>query len=122
MVEAKDDEAVMYVNSNEGFGSLRIVKGVDRLIYIKRYRQGGRTSITSCTTRSIYGFLLTFSTWRLKLDFIPVYYPSVLHRSQGGYFSLEAHSCTFTIQFYITDISGTFLYLVILSTFVKASR
>jgi len=35
MVEAKDDEAVMYVNSNVGFGSLKIVKGVDRLIYIQ---------------------------------------------------------------------------------------
>ena len=34
MVEGKDDEAVMYVNSEAGFGSLRIVKGVDRLIYI----------------------------------------------------------------------------------------
>jgi len=34
MVEGKDDEAVTYVNSKTGFGSLRIVKGVDRLIYI----------------------------------------------------------------------------------------
>jgi len=51
MVEAKDDEAVMYVNSNVGFGSLRIVKGVDCLIYIKRYRHGGRTSITTSTTK-----------------------------------------------------------------------
>jgi len=34
MVESKDDEAVMYVNSETGFGSLRIVKGVDCLIYI----------------------------------------------------------------------------------------
>jgi len=33
MVEGKDDKAVMYVNSETGFGSLRIVKGVDRLIY-----------------------------------------------------------------------------------------
>jgi len=35
MVEAKDDEEVMYVNSNAGFLSLRSVKGVDRLIYIQ---------------------------------------------------------------------------------------
>jgi len=34
MVEGKDDEAVMNVNSETGFGSLRIVKRVDRLIYI----------------------------------------------------------------------------------------
>ena len=34
MVEGKNDKAVMYVNSETGFGSLRIVKGVDRLIYI----------------------------------------------------------------------------------------
>jgi len=34
MVQGKDDEGVTYVNSEIGFGSLRIVKGVDRLIYI----------------------------------------------------------------------------------------
>jgi hypothetical protein len=34
MVEGKDDKAVTYVNSETRFGSLRIVKGVDRLIYI----------------------------------------------------------------------------------------
>jgi len=34
MVEAKEEEAVTYVNSEIGFGSLKIVKCVDRLIYI----------------------------------------------------------------------------------------
>jgi len=34
MVEAKDDEAVTYVISESGFGSLLIVKGVDHVIYI----------------------------------------------------------------------------------------
>jgi len=34
MVEGNDDEAVTNLNSETGFGSLRIVKGVDRLIYI----------------------------------------------------------------------------------------
>jgi hypothetical protein len=34
MVEGKDDVAVTYVNSKTGSDSLRIVKGVDRLIYI----------------------------------------------------------------------------------------
>ena len=34
MVEGKDDKAVMYVNSETGLGSVRIVKGVDRLMYI----------------------------------------------------------------------------------------
>jgi hypothetical protein len=34
IVDGKDDKAVMFVNSETGFGSLRIVKGVDRLIYI----------------------------------------------------------------------------------------
>jgi len=34
MVERKDDMAVTYVKSETGSGSLRIVKGVDRLIYI----------------------------------------------------------------------------------------
>ena len=34
MVQGKDDEAVTYVNAKTGIGSLRIVKGVNRLIYI----------------------------------------------------------------------------------------
>jgi hypothetical protein len=34
MVEGKSDNAVTYVNSETGFGRLRIVMGVDRLIYI----------------------------------------------------------------------------------------
>jgi hypothetical protein len=34
MVEGKDDVAVTYVNSKTGSDSLRIVKGVNRLIYI----------------------------------------------------------------------------------------
>jgi hypothetical protein len=34
MVEGKDDEEVMYVNSETGSDRLRIFKGVDRLIYI----------------------------------------------------------------------------------------
>jgi len=33
MVEGKDDKAVMNVNSETDFDSVRIVKGVDRLIY-----------------------------------------------------------------------------------------
>jgi hypothetical protein len=34
VIHGKDDKAVTYVNSETGFGSLRIVKGVHRLIYI----------------------------------------------------------------------------------------
>jgi len=34
MVKIKDDKAVTYVNSETGLGRLRIVKDVDRLIYI----------------------------------------------------------------------------------------
>jgi len=34
MVEGKDDKAVTYENFETGFRSLRIVNGVDRLIYI----------------------------------------------------------------------------------------
>jgi hypothetical protein len=34
MVKGNDDKAVTYVNSETGFGSLRIVKAVDHLIYI----------------------------------------------------------------------------------------
>jgi hypothetical protein len=34
MVEGKDDEAVMYVNSKTGFGSFRADKSVDHLRYM----------------------------------------------------------------------------------------
>jgi hypothetical protein len=34
MVDGKDDKALRYVNSETGFGCLRIVIGVDCLIYI----------------------------------------------------------------------------------------
>jgi len=34
MVEGKDDDAVTYVNSEKGFCSIRIDRGMDRLIYI----------------------------------------------------------------------------------------
>jgi hypothetical protein len=34
MVEARMTKAVTYENSETGFGSLKIVKGVDRLIYV----------------------------------------------------------------------------------------
>jgi len=34
MAQGEDDKAVTYVNSKTSFGSLGIVKGVDRLIYI----------------------------------------------------------------------------------------
>ena len=74
------------------------------------------------TLRFIYGYLLTFSTSRLSLNFIPLNYQLVLRRSQRGYFFFKVQSCTFIIQFYTTDISITSLYLVILSTLVKASR
>jgi len=37
MVQAKDDEAVMNVNSEAGCSHLRIVKGVDWLIYSQGY-------------------------------------------------------------------------------------
>jgi hypothetical protein len=34
MVEGKDHKAVTYVNFHTLFGSLKIVQGVDRLLYI----------------------------------------------------------------------------------------
>jgi len=46
MAEAKDDEAVIYVNPKAGFGSGRIVKSVDCLIYNQRYHHGEQTWIT----------------------------------------------------------------------------
>jgi len=98
MVEGKDDEEVTYVNFEMGFGSVRIVKGVDRLIYISDtdMEEGHRQhSIEQSKFRFIYGYLLTFPTWRLSLEFIPVYHLLVLYRSQQGYFSFEVQSCTF---------------------------
>jgi len=68
------------------------------------------------TLRFIYWYPLTFSTWRSSCNFIPVYYLFVLYRSQLGYFSSEGQSCTFVLQFYITDISITLytrLFLVL---------
>jgi hypothetical protein len=47
------------------------------------------------TLTFIYGYLLTCSTWRLSLNFIPVYYQLFLYWSQRGYFSIEVQSCTF---------------------------
>jgi len=34
MEDGKDDKAVMYMNFETGFGSLRIVKSLDGVIYI----------------------------------------------------------------------------------------
>jgi len=68
------------------------------------------------TLRFIYWYPLTFSTWRSSFNFIPVYYLFVLYQSQLGYFSSEGQSCTFVLQFYITDISITLysgLFLVL---------
>jgi len=107
MVEVKDVEAVTYENSEAGFGSLWIVKGVDCLIYTQRYRHGGRTSITISRIRSSNRYPLTFSTWTLSLNIIPMIYLLVLIHSQQGYFSFEVQSCTFIGQFYIMDISVT---------------
>jgi hypothetical protein len=76
-------KAVTCENSETGFGSLRIVKGVDRLIYISDtdMEQGHRLHSIKYTIyiQIIYRYLLTFSIWRLSLNFIPVYYLLVLY-------------------------------------------
>jgi len=54
MVEAKNDESFMYVNSKAGFGNIWIVKSVNRLIYNQRYRHGGRTSKKHTIYNKIY--------------------------------------------------------------------
>jgi len=54
MVEAKDEDAVTYVNSKTGFGSLQIVKGVDCVIYLNDSEmEEGHQKITN-TERTIY--------------------------------------------------------------------
>ena len=83
MVETKDDKGSTHENSETGFGSLRIVNGVDRLIYISdtNMEEGSITVLSNIhsTFRLIDGYLLTFSTWRLSLNFIPLYYLLVLY-------------------------------------------
>jgi hypothetical protein len=59
------------------------------------------------TWRFIYRYLLTFSTWSLGCNFIPMYYKLGLYRSQQEFFSLDVQSCTFTPQFYTVDTSIT---------------
>jgi hypothetical protein len=77
------------------------------LWYIVSYTDMEERHWTIATTRSIYVYLLTFTTWRLSIKFIHVYYLLVLHQSQRRYFSLEVPSCTFITQFNIRDISVT---------------
>jgi hypothetical protein len=76
---------VTYENSEAGIGSLRIVKGIDRQIYISDPDMKDGHCIQSIEhtiyVENIYGYLLTFSTWGLSLNFIPVYYLLVLYRS-----------------------------------------
>ena len=70
------------------------------------------------TSSFIYGYLLTFLTWRLSFTIIPVYYLLLLDWTQLGYFFFGVQSCTFIIQFYTMDISITLytgLFLVPLS-------
>jgi len=73
------------------------------------------------TTRCIHGYLLTFWTWRLSLNYIPMYYLVVLHRSQWAYFSLEVPWCTLIFLFDITDISIPPVNLDICSSLPDAS-
>lgn len=77
------------------------------LWYIVSYTDMEEGHWTIATTRSIYVYLLSFTTWRLSIKFIHLYYLSVLHQAQQRYFSLEVQSCMFITQFNITDISVT---------------
>jgi hypothetical protein len=83
MVEARMTKAVTNENSESGLGSLRIVKGMDRLIYINHtdMEEGHRYHSIEHTfyVQIIYGYLLTFSTWRLSVNFIPMYCLLVLY-------------------------------------------
>lgn len=58
---------------------------------------------------------------KLNLNNFPLYYQLVQHGSQQGYFPLDVQSCTFTFQYYMTDIPITSTYLHISSTYVKGS-
>ena len=125
MVEGKDDNAVMYENSETGFRSLRTVKGVTGwyISAIPTCRKDSDNLLLNIqsTFRSIYGYLLTFSTWRLRLNFIPICYRLVLYWSQRGYFSIEVQSCTLFFSS-ISRITHHSVYFIIPSTFVEASR
>jgi len=122
MVEEKDDEAVTYENSKAGFGSRRIVKSVACLIYIQRYRHGGRTLITISTTK----FYLRILIDHLDLEVNPQHDScglSICSAAKSTRILLHWSAAFYThLQFSVTDISITSWYLVILSTFIKASR
>jgi hypothetical protein len=78
------------------------------------------TNIPS-VVRFTYKYLLILSTWRLRRNFIPMYYLFVLYRSQQGYFSVEVQSRTFNFSSIHGQTHHT-IYLIILITFVEASR
>jgi len=64
-------KAVKYENSETGFGSLRIVKGVDRLIYINNTdtEEGHRFQFyqnIQSTLRFIYGYLFDLLDLEVK--------------------------------------------------------
>jgi hypothetical protein len=63
MVEGKDDKAVRYVNSETGFGTGRIVKGVDCRMYVSVIPTSKKDIDNillniQFTSRVIYGYLL----------------------------------------------------------------
>ena len=120
---------------NHGFGAVRFFDGVkpiatvpvrfqprrgtepriwNRCLHYRKDIDNLLSNIQS-TSLFIYGYLLTFLTWRLTINFIAIEYWLVLYQSQRGYISFEVQSCTFIIQFYAMDIFitlYTWLYLV----------
>jgi len=78
MVEGKDDEAVMYGISEKGFGCLRIVTGVDRLIYNSgtNLEEGHRLSTIEHTIYSKICLQITIDL--LDLDVNPLLYYCIL--------------------------------------------
>jgi len=55
IVEFKDDKGITYINTETGFDSLRIVKGVDHLIYISDTdMENGHRSFTIKYTICLY--------------------------------------------------------------------
>jgi len=120
MVEAKDEQAVTYVNSETGFGSFTIVKGVDRVRYINDTDMEEGHQKQTTTEHTIYFKIhLRTPNNHLDLQVMPELHSGVLSISSVSKWTrilldwspeLYVH-----LQFHITHISitlYTWLFLV----------
>jgi hypothetical protein len=91
MVQGKDDEAVTYQNSKTGLASLRIVKGVHRLIHISdnNMEEGHQ----SPTIKSKFISKMYFSHWKPPGVSERMWSVNLDESISGEYETLGGHSC-----------------------------